>query len=72
MVQQPPPIEAVRALLFERAAILIAELQTRLAQAADHITNKEHRAVIGALDGLDTHIQTIRILMQLMNEYFSL
>ena len=72
MPQPQPPTEAVRSLLFERAAKLIAELQMRLTQAADHINQKEHRATLGALAGLDSHIPTIRLLMQVMNEHFPL
>lgn len=72
MPQPQPPAEAVRSLLFERAATLLNDLRERLQQAQDHISQKEHRATLGALAGLDTHIPTIRLLMQVMNEHFPL
>jgi hypothetical protein len=42
----------------------------RLADAASHVNSKNHRAVIGALDGLEAEVQTIRTLMVLMDECF--
>ena len=70
MLNQDSPTEAIRALLFQRAQVLNDHLLRRLADAAGHINNKEHRAVIGALDGLEADIQTIRTLMVLMEECF--
>jgi hypothetical protein len=68
MFNQTSPTEAIRALLFQRAQILTDHLLRRLADVASHVNSKNHRAVIGALDGLEAEVQTIRTLMVLMDE----
>ena len=62
--------DAIRRLLFRRADLLTQHLLKRMADVASHIRSDDYRAVIGALDGLESDIQTIRTLMALMDDCF--
>jgi hypothetical protein len=42
-------------------------LLERLADVADHLSKRNHRAVIGALAGLEDHITNIRTYMVLVS-----
>ena len=75
-MQKPPenapstPTETVRSLLFEKAESVNQQLLKRLSEASDHISKRETLAVIGAIEGLESDLETIRTLMRLMRDHF--
>jgi hypothetical protein len=70
MSDLPTPTDAIRTLLFRKAESLNQRLLERLADVANHISSREHRAAIGGLAGLEADIATIRTLMMLMRDCF--
>ena len=75
-MEKPPmnlpstPTETIRSLLFEKAASLNQQLLKRLTDVSDHISRGENLGVIGALEGLDSNLESIRTLMRLMRDHF--
>jgi hypothetical protein len=65
------PIKAIRTVLFRKAETLNERVYLRLAQVAAHLQQGEHRAAIGALEGVDADIAQIRALMLLMRDCFA-
>jgi hypothetical protein len=75
-MEKPPmnlpstPTETIRSLLFEKAASLNQQLLKRTTDVSDHISRGETLGVIGALEGMDYEVETIRTLMRLMHDHF--
>jgi hypothetical protein len=75
-MEKPPlnfpstPTETIRSLLFEKVAALNQQLLKRLTDVSDHISRKETLGVIGALEGMDSEVETIRTLMRLVRDHF--
>jgi len=64
---QLPEIEtAIRLRILERVKDINAKLLVRLSTAADDLEEGRHRAALGALDGIEKHIHTMRTLLQLL------
>ena len=64
--QNPFDVDAaIRKRIIERAKVINTEILTRFALAADDLENNQHRAALGALDGLEDQIQTFRSLLRL-------
>ncbi len=70
MSDLPAPTDAIRTLLFRKAETLNQRLLSRLADVADHLSKREHRAAIGALAGLEADIATIQTYMLLVRDHF--
>jgi hypothetical protein len=66
----PTPTDAIRTLLFRKAETLNQRLLERLADVADHLSKRKHRAAIGALAGLEADIATICSFMVLVQDTF--
>lgn len=62
--------EAIRAVITAKVKGLMDSLQKRIEDANAHLERGEHRAVIGALEGCESEISTIRTFMQLIRDYF--
>ena len=58
--------EAVRQRILERVKPLNHEVLSRLSIAADHLEEGRHRSALGALDGVELHLATIRSLLRLL------
>jgi len=57
---------AIRGRILERARTYNAEILKRFSIAAEDLANNEHRAALGALDGIDSMLQEFRTLLRLM------
>jgi len=57
---------AIRKRIIERAKVINTEILTRFSLAADDLDNNQHRAALGALDGLEKQIETFRSLLRLI------
>jgi len=66
MSDLPTPTDAIRTTLFRKAETLNQRLLSRLADVANHLNKRDHRAVIGALAGLEDDITNIRTYMKLV------
>lgn len=71
MNEPPTAVAAIREVLFRNADTLNHQLLKRLGDVADHVTRHEARAAIGALDGAEADIATIRSLMLLVRDCFA-
>ena len=65
--QSPDPDEAIRERILSRAKAVNAEILDRLRIAADDLEAGEHRAALGALDGIDVQLTTIRSVLLLLS-----
>jgi len=70
MSDLPTPTDAIRTLLFRKAETLNQRLLERLANVRDHLSKRNHRAVIGALAGLEADLANVRAFMTLIRDYF--
>lgn len=50
--------------------MLNQQLLKRLTDVSDHISRKETLGAIGALEGMDYEVETIRTLMRLVRDHF--
>ena len=66
----PTNTEAIRSVLFRKAETLNQRLLERSTQIADHLGNRDDRAVLGALDGMEATVASIRTLMSLARDCF--
>jgi CMP-N-acetylneuraminic acid synthetase len=60
------PDDAIRDRIIERAKKYNAEILKRFTIAAEDFANNNHRAAMGALDGIDSTLQEFRTLLRLM------
>jgi hypothetical protein len=63
----PDPNEAIRLRILGRAKALNAEILDRLGTAADDLEAGHHLAALGALDGIERQIETIRSVLLLLS-----
>lgn len=61
------PDEAIRERIISRAKGVNAEILDRLRIAADDLEAGEHRAALGALDGIEAQLTTIRSVLLLLS-----
>ena len=59
--------EAIRERILSRARAMNAEILDRLRIAADDLEAGEHRAALGALDGIEAQIGIIRSVLLLLS-----
>jgi hypothetical protein len=64
--QQHDPDEAIRQRILNRAMAINAEILVRLSTAADDLEAGQHRAALGALDGIEAQINIIRSVLLLL------
>jgi hypothetical protein len=62
------PDDAIRDRIIARAKKYNAEILKRFSIAADDLENNNHRAALGALDGIDTTLLEFRALLRLMEK----
>jgi hypothetical protein len=65
------PIEAIRTALLRKAEMLNTRVRIRLAEVAGHLQQDEHLAALGALEGVETDIARMRVMMLLIHDYFA-
>jgi TRAP-type mannitol/chloroaromatic compound transport system substrate-binding protein len=65
--QSPDPDEAIRERVLSRAKAVNAEILGRLRIAADDLEAGEHRAALGALDGIEAQLTIIRSVLLLLS-----
>ena len=65
--QSPDPDEAIRERVLARAKTVNAVILDRLRIAADDLEAGEHRAALGALDGIEAQLMTIRSVLLLLS-----
>jgi hypothetical protein len=65
--QSSDPDEAIRDRILSRAKAVNAEILDRLRIAADNLEAGEHRAALGALDGIEAKLTTIRSVLLLLS-----
>jgi len=65
--QSPDPDEAIRERVLARAKAVNAEIIDRLRIAADDLEAGEHRAALGALDGIESQLTIIRSVLLLLS-----
>jgi len=70
MNELPTITEAIRTELFRKAETLNLRLLHRFANVTDHISARQDRAVIGALEGTEADIATMRSIMLLARDCF--
>jgi hypothetical protein len=63
----PDPDEAIRERILSRAKAVNAEILDRLRIAADDLEAGEHRAALGALDGIEAQLTIIRCVLLLLS-----
>jgi hypothetical protein len=63
----PDPDEAIRERILSRAKTVNAEILDRLRLAADDLEAGEHRAALGALDGIEAQLTIIRSVLLLLS-----
>jgi hypothetical protein len=59
--------EAIRERVLSRAKAVNAEILERLRTAADDLEAGEHRAALGALDGIEAQLTIIRSILLLLS-----
>ena len=65
--QSPDPDEAIRERILSRDKAVNTEILDRLRIAADDLKAGEHRAALGALDGIEAQLTTIRSVLLLLS-----
>ncbi len=65
--QSSDPDEAIRERVLARAKAVNAEILDRLRIAADDLEAGEHRAALGALDGIEAQLTIIRSVLLLLS-----
>ena len=63
----PDPEEAIRDRILSRAKAVNAEILDRLRTTADDLEAGEHRAALGALDGIEAQLTIIRSVLLLLS-----
>ena len=63
----PDPDEAIRERILSRAKTVNAEILERLRIAAGDLEAGEHRAALGALDGIEAQLTIIRSVLLLLS-----
>jgi hypothetical protein len=64
--QPHDPDEAIRARVLERAKAVNSEILVRFQIAADDLEAGQHRAALGALDGIEAQLSTMRSVLLLL------
>lgn len=64
--QQPDLDEALRRRILERAKAINAKLMARFSTAAEDLDVGQHRAALGGLGGVESHIHTLRSFLLLL------
>lgn len=62
--------EAIRSLLFQKAETVNQQLLKRLSEASDHISRRETLGVIGAIEGMEFDLESLRTFMRLVRDHF--
>jgi hypothetical protein len=65
--QPHDPDEAIRERILVRAKTINAEILARLSTAQDDLEAGQHRAALGALDGIEAQINVIRSVLLLLS-----
>jgi len=65
--ESPDPDEAIRQRILSRAKAVNAGILERLKIAADDLEAGEHRAALGALDGIEAQLTIIRSVLLLLS-----
>jgi hypothetical protein len=65
--QSPELDEAIRLRILERVTEINTKLLARLSTAAEDLNLGRHRAALGALDGIERQIHTMRTLLLLVS-----
>lgn len=66
-LQPRDPDDAIRERILSRAKTVNAEILARLRTAADDLDAGQHRAALGALDGIEAQITIIRSVLLLLS-----
>jgi len=66
------PLEAIREVLFRDVETINQRLMKKLADVADHVSRREDRAVIGALEGAEADIEMMQGMMLLARDCFAI
>jgi hypothetical protein len=65
-LQTTDPDDLIRERIIERAKKFNAEILKRFSIAAEDLERGNHRAALGALDGIDSTLQEYRVLLRLI------
>jgi hypothetical protein len=65
--QPHDPDEAIRERILGRAKTINAQILARLSTAQDDLAAGQHRAALGALDGIEAQINIIRSVLLLLS-----
>ncbi len=65
--QSPDPDEAIRERVLSHAKAVNAQILERLRIAANDLEAGEHRAALGALDGIEAQLTIIRSVLLLLS-----
>ena len=65
--QSDDPDEAIRDRILGRAKTINAEILARLTTAQEDLEAGQHRAALGALDGIEAQINIIRSVLLLLS-----
>lgn len=64
--ETPEPDEAIRERIFSRAKCLTTEVAERIGLALSDLDQGQHRAALGALDGVERQLTIIRSVLLLL------
>jgi hypothetical protein len=67
----PPASRAIQEAIFQKAQKLNQRLLERFTETADYMSSGSHLAVLGALEGAEEKIASIRSLMLLLRDFFA-
>lgn len=67
----PTTTEAIRSAVFRRARTINQQLLVRLEEVENHLGSGSHLAVIGALEGVEANIASMRSLMLMLRDCFA-
>lgn len=65
--QSHDPDEAIRERILGRAKKINAEILARLSTAQDDLESGQHRAALGALDGIEAQLTIVRSVLLLLS-----